>query len=395
MKHILVVTCALLIGLMAACTSGGGSSGPPSGPCTDGQIQCEGRELQTCSGGAFATTEVCDFACSADLGRCAECDPGVGTGCDGNDVVGCSADGTLGEVISTCNDEQQCVAGVCSDECTADGVDLIYVVDDNNAIYSFDPRKITQGQAAAFTELGDLNCNAPGPAVQGWGGGVTPFSMAVDRDAVAKVLYTNGHIYNVSTTQGAVTCADSGYTPLQGGDAFRVFGMGYVSDVAGGDTETMFVSGSMHVQGLDCANSSYCGTLGSVNASNTLASIGQMPVAQQEPELTGDGNGQLWAFFPGASAASVKPIDKTNAAGGTSIDIPGGLGGTAQAWAFAHWGGKFYIFVTINTGGGGTNSKVLVLTKAGAVTTAFENLPMKLVGAGVSTCAPVVEPPIS
>lgn len=379
----------------AACTGGGSSSPPPDGSCTSGQVQCEGRELQTCQNGAFATAEVCDVACSEELGACAACDPGVGSGCDeNNNIVGCGPDGTLGQIIESCGSEQQCVNGACSDECTADGVDLIYVVDDTNTLYSFDPRKISQGQNAAFTSLGNLNCNTAGTSpVQGWGGGVTPFSMAVDRDAVAKVLYTNGHIYNVSTTAGSVTCTDSGYA-AQGGAAFRLFGMGYVSDTAGSDTETLFVSGSMHVQGLDCAEETYCGTLGSINGSAALSSIGQLPQAQQEAELTGDGNGQLWAFFPGASTASVKPINKTNGTAGTTINIPGGLGGNAQAWAFAHWGGKFYIFVTV-VSGNTTNSKVLVLDKQGAVTTAFQNLPMMLVGAGVSTCAPVVEPPIS
>jgi hypothetical protein len=73
------------------------------------------------------------------------------------------------------------------------------------------------------------------------------------------------------------------------------------------------------------------------------------------------------------------------------MNIPGGLGGTVSAWAFAQWGGKFYIFVT-TTDLLTSNSTVRVIDRQtgayeGAV---LENLPYIIVGAGVSTCAPVV-----
>jgi hypothetical protein len=69
-----------------------------------------------------------------------------------------------------------------------------------------------------------------------------------------------------------------------------------------------------------------------------------------------------------------------------------GLGGQVRAWAFAQWGGKFYIFVTTQQGILGTlNSTVRSIDRASGVSmTLMENLPNIIVGAGVSTCAPVV-----
>ena len=77
---------------------------------------------------------------------------------------------------------------------------------------------------------------------------------------------------------------------------------------------------------------------------------------------------------------------------GAEYNIPGGLGGTANAWAFAFWGGKFYIFVTAQTDiFSSPVSSVRVIDRAtGAASTALSNLPTPIVGAGVSTCAPVV-----
>lgn len=73
------------------------------------------------------------------------------------------------------------------------------------------------------------------------------------------------------------------------------------------------------------------------------------------------------------------------------LSIPGGLGGQVRAWAFAQWGGKFYIFVTTQNLIGTTNSTVRTIDRAtGQSATILQNLPNIIVGAGVSTCAPVV-----
>ncbi|MBK9033537.1 MAG: hypothetical protein IPL61_20110 [Myxococcales bacterium] len=58
-----------------------------------------------------------------------------------------------------------------------------------------------------------------------------------------------------------------------------------------------------------------------------------------------------------------------------------------SSYAFAHWGGVFYVFTTAD----GTSSVHAVHMKTGAQEEVATDLPMRIVGAGVSTCAPLLE----
>ena len=125
--------------------------------------------------------------------------------------------------------------------------------------------------------------------------------------------------------------------------------------------------------------------LGTINTSSlALTSIGGLP---GWPELTGTGLGELWGFFPQTSPASVRQIDK--ASGSTSRNFPLSAIDTTltQAWAFAFWGGRFYIFIQafLDTS---TNVRRLDPTD-GSVTEVVHDSGFRIVGAGVSTCAPV------
>ena len=68
------------------------------------------------------------------------------------------------------------------------------------------------------------------------------------------------------------------------------------------------------------------------------------------------------------------------------------LMGSVRSWAFAHWGGRFYLFVTVlDSMTGRNNSQVFLFTPDdGRVQLILDNLPYNIVGAGVSTCAPIV-----
>src|SRR4029079_1640268 len=124
---------------------------------------------QTCHDGTFVTDQVCPEACSVTLGGCAQCDPAAGTACSGNSVVTCNPDGTLGATVSTCDADSTCVDGACTRECSADGVDLIYVVDEPYTLLSFDPRKLGTPQDP-FTSIGALNCPTTMGPVPNWPG---------------------------------------------------------------------------------------------------------------------------------------------------------------------------------------------------------------------------------
>jgi len=61
--------------------------------------------------------------------------------------------------------------------------------------------------------------------------------------------------------------------------------------------------------------------------------------------------------------------------------------GNPSAWAFAFWGGDFYIFLKRDTD---NSTNVWHLTAAGQVSKALNDTGRTIVGAGVSTCAPLM-----
>ena len=380
----------LVLAAAIACGGGGGDGGPDGtvtdDPCSADETRCAGPSYQICgSGGTFVESESCSggSVCDPGLG-CVECRPSELRACMGDEVHQCNDDGTLGDLIETCEFES-CSNGTCGDdECNAGGVELIYVVDESYRLHSFDPAEL-EGGGNPFSLIGSLNCPA-GSSWPAWGGGnpATPFSMSVDRTGTAWVLYTSGEIFHVSTQDAS--CQATTFVPGQAG--FELFGMGFVSDEPGSRNETLYISGGS-------ANQINVGNLGSIDADTlTATSIGGLPTAEYGPELTGTGDAKLYGYFPQSSLGS--PLDPysyiRNLNKGTvgveqewSMDP---LPSEVRAWAFAHWGGKFYVFIT--TGFTVANSRVLLLDPTnGSETVAVANSPNIVVGAGVSTCAPI------
>jgi hypothetical protein len=243
----------------------------------------------------------------------------------------------------------------------ADGTELIYTIDQHNYRLSrFDPSTKT------FFDLGSLSCPAS------FGG--TPFSMSVSRDGFAYVLYNNGELFKVPL--GNITsCTKTSWAAQSG---LRVFGMGFSTDEAGGSSETLYVGG-----GMTQMQSSY--TLAKLNlATMTATSIGMQT---QLPEMTGTGNAELWGFMPDATNARVVKFDKTNGAALTTFMLPS-LAGTMTGYAFAHWGGDYWVFLIKNSEASTTIYQVDGTT--GTIEGTTPTSGRTIVGAGVSTCAPVV-----
>jgi len=374
----------LAIGLLIAQTGcevdprAGDYEGPSGDPlnmgtdgCKSGENRCQGGLFQSCRSGKFQTTKTCAIGQICDPGRgCLDCSPVLPTTCVGDKVFTCNANGTIGDEKETCQ-PMSCRGGRCSTVCSP-GSELIYVVDTDNHLLSFNPR---DGKYE-FKLIGTLSC----PAGSSLGGGkATPFSMAVDRMTRAWVLYSSGEIFWVNTIDA--TCKPTGFAKRQSG--FETFGMGFVSDAEGTEKETLFIAGGPY------SNQSVA-NLGTVDATTlSVKKIAGLQLSgQSSPELTGTGKGELYGFYPGSSPF-VGQIDKSSAGvlrrwGLTS------LGGTPTGWAFAHWGGRFYIFIT-TTVGATERSRVLEFDPAtGQANEVKTNASYKIVGAGVSTCAPVV-----
>lgn len=246
----------------------------------------------------------------------------------------------------------------------SDAAKLVYVVDQNNTLSQFDPMTKT------FHDLGTLSCPATG--------GATPFSMGVDRNAVAWVLYSDGELFHVDTM--SLACTATGWHSANG---LTQFGMGFSTDMAGGSTDTLFVAGGTSVNG---ANSSTLAKLDT--GAFTAQTVGSVT---GWPELTGNSNAELWGWFPsdqtGSTTPRVEQIDKASGSPVKTYMLPT-LQGMPSAWAFAYWGGDYWIFLAKDLDLSttvyqidGTNGTIKGTTPTNT---------RMIVGAGVSTCAPTV-----
>jgi hypothetical protein len=269
--------------------------------------------------------------------------------------------------------------------CADAGDTLIYAVTTDSVGGTFEILKFDPA-SAQFTPIGPLNCPDP----------YTPFSMAVDRQGHAYVAYYDeaalaqgltpppANIYRVNLNTAA--CVPTAYVPSQ---LFQSFGMAFVANDVGVD-ETLFIASNNAVSVTSAPPS----VLGAINeATLALNPIGMFTPQVIAAELTGTGDGRLFAFWaPGglnSVGSAVAEIDKTNAhvIGQASLPAVEQGGG----WAFAFWGGNFYLFT--NPGGGAAGSSTTSIVQkydpsTGAVVQ-IATYPLTIVGAGVSTCAPV------
>jgi len=247
--------------------------------------------------------------------------------------------------------------GANGDGCS-DAAKLVYVVDENNKLSKFDPMTKT------FTDIGTLACPA---------GAATPFSMSIDRDTNAWVLFSDAKLYKVNTT--TLMCTATTWSTQLG---LTQFGMGFSTETAGGTLDTLFVAGG---SGPSVPTS----TLATLSTTNMTAS--SRGTVTGWPELTGTGNAELWGFFPSAGGARIEKLNKATGAALTTFQLPT-LAGEPMAWAFAAWGGDFWVFLMK-----GTELSTTVYQVDGAsgqikgMTSATSRT---IVGAGVSTCAPTV-----
>jgi hypothetical protein len=249
-------------------------------------------------------------------------------------------------------------------DCPDSSATLIYVVTEINELYSFFP---TDG---TFKFISNLSCPAPM--------GVNPFSMAVDRKGVAYVEFTDKRLYRVSTATGA--CIGTNFQSDQQG--FGLFGMGFATNDVG-PTETLFVAGTGDPVAVPPLSSP--GLARVDPASFLLTKVGGFVPDIQRAELTGTGDGRLFAFYtkgPSNGPPSYIGEIDTNTAH-VVAETPFPTVDQGNGWAFAFWGGDFYMFTAPNGG-----SDVTRWRPSDNSVSDIASLPTRIVGAGVSTCAP-------
>ncbi len=247
-------------------------------------------------------------------------------------------------------------------DCSNDATAFVFVLSSANDLYRFAPDK------KVFSKIGALGCATSSG----------PNSMAVDRQAVAWVNYLDGTLRPVSTKdagcQGQPITLPSTWSPV---------GMGFSSTSAGSSSETLYLAG---------AQAAATSGFGRVEfGDGSIVPIGQFtaPLMGQNAELTGTGDGRLFGFFA-ASPVQIAEIDK--ATGAILSSVPLTQIGTPSDFAFSFWGGRFYLYTYPNATGTTTNVSEYD-PKTGTVdTTYMTDIGFLIVGAGVSTCAPIVPP---
>ena len=230
--------------------------------------------------------------------------------------------------------------------------DLVYVVDrEEEALYLYSPLD------HSFELVGPLRC----------GGHGTPGSMGVSRDGYAYVRYSDDTVQQVDLT--TLDCNSTSYSDRA--TDFGSFGMGYATD--DGDTwrDQLYIANSTWLAVVD-------------TATWTVDVLGRM---SSQSELTGNAAGELWAILPLETPAELVRLDKETGAEAEVLQLRGFPSpSNIDAFAFATWGGNFYIFV--RTYGMGSTTDVYEVTSDGTMTLVLEDSGMDVVGAGVSTCAP-------
>jgi len=248
---------------------------------------------------------------------------------------------------------------------------VIYVLSDDAALWSFDP--ITYD----FALVGDFMCNNMNDT----------FSMGVDRNGIAWVMFQGQDIYTIDVNNPA-NCVDPGYNPGQLG--FGLFGMAFVSEGENNPCDQLYVNS--YSGGLGFQEGPDIGRLGTMDPDTLLMSeIGLTDF--DGAELTGTGDGRLFAFA-GVGPAKLTEFDKTDAS--VIEQLPLDTLELTNAFAFAFFGGDFYFFTESpniftsqvthldwdDSDMDGEQQLEIVVADA----------PIRIVGAGVSTCVPVVEP---
>lgn len=235
---------------------------------------------------------------------------------------------------------------------------LVYVLSYEGDLYSFAPAD------KKFKKIGPLGCRLSDQQ--------KPISMAVDRKGVAYILFTDERLYRVSTLNAA--CLSTSYVPRQSN--FGLFGMGFATNDVG-PTETLYVHG-------DRRNTGASGLARIDISTFKLTPVGDPNI--EHAELTGNGAGNLFAFYKRSLTGSPPPsyigqIDTTNGqiSGEKKFDDVD----QGQGWAFAFWGGSFYMFHAPSG-----NSLVTRYDPKAGTHKQVASLPSIIVGAGVSTCAP-------
>ncbi|MCC6213248.1 MAG: hypothetical protein IT376_00125 [Polyangiaceae bacterium] len=300
---------------------------------------------------ALLLAPVALLACSAN-------DAASGSGFGGGASSGSGAQGGFGGVGAGGGSGGGLITEAGLPSC--DTGQFVFLMTSDRQLLRFDPPALT------FSVIGVLDCPAT----------FSPYSMAVDRGGTAWVHGQLGGLARVDTTNAH--CTTTNFAPNQQG--FSNFGMGFATDALGSSAETLYVSG---------VTASGDARLGRID----LGSLALVPIgaydslAGRRAELTGTGDARLFGAFEGQPYV-VAEIERASAHIASQVPAQGVTSPPSGSnFAFAFWGGDFWLFV-----GPGSGTTVHRHRPSDSTTAPMVSTPYTVVGAGVSTCAPLVPP---
>jgi len=233
-----------------------------------------------------------------------------------------------------------------------DSKELVYLVGADDTLWSFEPE--LPGNAA-YRRVGHIQC----PSAR------HPESMAVDRSGFAWVSYGSTNVFRVRLSDAACTPTSGIHTSQM----VRTLGMGFTANAPGSTDESLYVL------------SPDFGLASVALPSLELTVLG--PV--EDGELTGGGDGKLFRFSP---RGRLSEIDKKTFAQ-TTIHVFGSVKSRSGGYAFARYGGAFYVFTSFIGGQSSETTEFDPSTNVEHVRDA--DIGFKVVGAGQSTRAPMAD----
>lgn len=296
------------------------------------------------------------------LGLAMGCGGGNTSGFTGSDGGGATDDSGFATDDGGGAFKDSSASDATSSDCS-EAAKIVYLLTQANELYSFDPGTL------ALKKIGTLDCPTQAGAN----------SMAVDRNALAYVNTSDGALFTVNTQNAH--CSATSYQTGQKGHTIR--GMGFSSDTSGGAAETLYT----------CTGDGLGGGTGLAKIglpSYALSTIGDYSsgLGGNECELTGTGDARLFGFFAITNPPKLAEITKTSAATPSPVTLTNVPSSTAYAFSF--WGGDFWFY----TSNGFTKSAITRYRYSTnkSYTVVVPNAGMVIVGAGVSTCAPLIAP---
>jgi hypothetical protein len=229
-------------------------------------------------------------------------------------------------------------------ECTGENKQIYVVASSPDAIYRFDPASLT------FALVGYPDCPFSGF-----------FSMAIDRRGYAWILFSSNEVVKVRLSD--LECKEVVLNNVPAG--LTRFGMGFAKDDSS-TGESLFA----HVTDLFRIDP----------ATRDVSLVGRTSLPGFA-EMTGTGDGKLFGYSPYNGV--IARFDKTT---GASLETHHTSVVGSNAWAFAQWGGDFWIFSLLSPAPSSSVYRYSLATDE--TTVVVKESGLKIVGAGSSTCAP-------